>query len=249
MELKYNPYLIQRLEIGNNVDKVSPQDVKNWNGFESPNVKGWSKESKVPLNEWLSFDYMGASEFEFGAIPKSLKKFHEKAELAVLEIPLRALTPEELTDLAESAKSRYKYDIRKSYIKNDPASKKEKKDILNNALLTLKEREKSSTIPVYIVMGAEHEDSHRNKSAFTIDDIKTTLNVLANNHEHSFYKETRLNSKEMIKLHDSLLDMEGFNRKYKGWLDLDNNITWFTDKKMAQLFANMVNAKNKEALD
>jgi hypothetical protein len=51
------PYLIQRANI------VKPLSPKNQAG-------------KVTLSKSVSFDYMGSSEFEFGALPKSLKRLH-----------------------------------------------------------------------------------------------------------------------------------------------------------------------------
>lgn len=39
-------------------------------------IKEWSSEKKV--SEYLSLDYMGSAEFEFGAIPKCLRAFGEK---------------------------------------------------------------------------------------------------------------------------------------------------------------------------
>lgn len=37
---------------------------------------GWKPTSMV--SEYLSFDYMGSSEFEFGTIPKALREFHKR---------------------------------------------------------------------------------------------------------------------------------------------------------------------------
>ena len=58
--LKHTPYLIQRCE---------PTKKSSVKAREDLNV-----------HELLKFDYMGSSEFEFGAIPECFRRFHKKLD-------------------------------------------------------------------------------------------------------------------------------------------------------------------------
>lgn len=49
---------------------VKPWLIQRWK------VKNWKPSLKV--SEYLAQDYMGSAEFEFGAIPKTLREFHSR---------------------------------------------------------------------------------------------------------------------------------------------------------------------------
>lgn len=56
---------------------------------------GLSEEAMKLIREIFSFDYMGAAEFEFGALPKTLQKMagdHDKMVATSFEIPLKDVT-------------------------------------------------------------------------------------------------------------------------------------------------------------
>lgn len=44
---------------------------------------------KVGIDSILKFDYMGSSEFEWGALPKSLSRIREKDQYTYLDIPVK----------------------------------------------------------------------------------------------------------------------------------------------------------------
>jgi hypothetical protein len=88
-------YLIQRLEQPHRRDGgigAALLDALAFGGGGS----GLSRKAHEALSECFSFDYMGAAEFEFGALPKSLEPFvHDHEKLRAYEI---ALGPKEYAD-------------------------------------------------------------------------------------------------------------------------------------------------------
>ena len=76
MEPRRLPYLIQRFDLPFHDSVVGvPLTIEKWGGSTGEEATpGWSK--KVKLNEWCPCDYMGASEFEFGALSKAYKRLY-----------------------------------------------------------------------------------------------------------------------------------------------------------------------------
>jgi hypothetical protein len=70
-EIMHTPYLIQRLKKPFTKKPKTPLDVLRKFGLFS---SGLSPEAKEVISEICVFDYMGSSEYEFGAIPKALTK-------------------------------------------------------------------------------------------------------------------------------------------------------------------------------
>lgn len=83
--MKREPYLIQRLKKPTNNAAINPF---SFGGAGLVNG-GFNKEALKLLNPIFSFDYMGAAEFEWGAVPESLKRiFDRKEEYIGLKIDL-----------------------------------------------------------------------------------------------------------------------------------------------------------------
>jgi len=65
-------YLLQRLL------RPSNDSMLNINAFSIGGGTGLNKEAWEIISQCWEFDYMGAAEFEYGALPKSLKRFVKK---------------------------------------------------------------------------------------------------------------------------------------------------------------------------
>jgi hypothetical protein len=105
------------------------------------NMKTWliqrgkfeNREDKSGIDSILSFDYMGSSEFEWGALPKSLGNIRsELNEYTYLDVPLKdkvitvfckdshkSDVKLYLTELAENKMRLKEFSAFDSYIKND----------------------------------------------------------------------------------------------------------------------------------
>jgi hypothetical protein len=107
-------WLVQRLEKPHSF-KVAGKDVDNPFSFGG-GIKngGLSEDAMSLLRPIFSFDYMGAAEFEFGAVPKALSKIAKFAEAGTLttqeiEIPF--------TEIARSWQHKDTPDLRTGSIK------------------------------------------------------------------------------------------------------------------------------------
>ena len=81
-------YLIQRLNKPYKHDGIKPDEVF---GFGGGHVRGGlSKEAFDLLAQIWSWDYMGAAEFEFGAVPKTLDKIAKRTDLIAYELKVRS---------------------------------------------------------------------------------------------------------------------------------------------------------------
>ena len=92
-----------------------------------------NREYKNGIDSILSFDYMGSSEFEFGALPKSLGNIRNKLnEYTYLDIPMqdkvitvfckdsqKCEVTQYLTELSENKMRLKEFSAFDSYIKND----------------------------------------------------------------------------------------------------------------------------------
>lgn len=82
--MRESSYLIQRLEPPRSSATILGKDnpFSFGGGFKNG---GLTDEAMDLLRDIFSFDYMGAAEFEFGAVPKTLGKIAEHAERGTLE--------------------------------------------------------------------------------------------------------------------------------------------------------------------
>lgn len=71
------PYLVQRLK--KPVNYVNPFDGFGAGGLKNGGIK---EDAMTVLRKVMTFDYMGAAEFEWGAIPKALQVLNDAPELA-----------------------------------------------------------------------------------------------------------------------------------------------------------------------
>lgn len=82
-------YLIQRLNKPYKHDGIKPDEVF---GFGGGHVRGGlSKEAFDLVAKLWSWDYMGAAEFEFGAVPKALDKLAQCSDLIAYELKIRGV--------------------------------------------------------------------------------------------------------------------------------------------------------------
>jgi hypothetical protein len=80
--MRENPYLVQRLQRPykgkeGGLIKDDPNIFSFGGGFKNG---GLSKQAMDIFKELFRFDYMGAAEFEFGAVPKAFQAIAQNAE-------------------------------------------------------------------------------------------------------------------------------------------------------------------------
>lgn len=176
----HHPHLIQRLQ----PPHKGQAPIIEWPAFGAGGHGGFSDEARALLKKIWRFDYMGAAEFEFGAVPEAMSVLFKGRENLVRG------------SLTQTVKG------------DQPRPRKGQKN--TEPVLTVE-------ATVYFICFKEH-----------VGDLTNMIKVLLkDNYPKDMYFKERVSIRNVV-----LKPAEEHYPDYVGWLGLDSQFLFFTDKEM-----------------
>lgn len=203
-------YLIQRLQKPFPANAGGLKNLVNAFSFGGGLVNGGlSKDAMSLLSSICRFDYMGSAEFEWGAVPKTLKQiasFATAGELIASEIDVEGFVYDGWQKTQKKTKRKF-YILAPKTLTISSWSK--------STASTVSGKEFVSLIISYLASG----DHKGKKYPFLKGSLKESPMI------HSAFNEK--------------FDKEDELRKTVGWLELDNHYMFFSDKTMFEQMATL----------